>query len=128
MNKTEIYTPPHEPRLSVWLSCDPRRRDIGGFKGMTYLHKNAAYIALPGASGMPNPVLAHEAIHAACHLLRLSKLDPRLGITWPLSAAATEAAAHEETLAWLVEQIVAGGERAYEAWAAKEFMAVGGTE
>lgn len=126
MNKTEIYTPPNEPRLSVWLSCDPERKDVGGLAGQTYLHERVAYIALPGARGMNKAVLAHEAVHAACHLLRISKLDPKLGVAWPVSAAPTEADAHEETLAWLVEQITAGGIRAYESWHAKSMQTVGG--
>ena len=92
---------------------------------MTYLHERAAYIALPGEKGIDYAVLAHEAVHAAYHLLKLSKLDPKLGIAWSKQVAPTKGAAFEETVAWLVEQITAGGIRAYDAWEASQGQTVG---
>lgn len=128
MKLTEIYTPPHEPHLSVLLDCLPGFRDVAGFPGMTYLGETSAHISLAGHKGLNIPVLAHEAVHAASHLLKLSKLNPLLGVSWDKEVAPTKGAAYEETLAWLVEQIVAGGIRAYDAWQAKHLQVVGQPE
>lgn len=124
MQRTEIFTAVNEPKLSVWLSCPTDLQSVEGHEGVCYLEPSAAYIRLAGVKGLCMSVLAHEAVHAAVHLVRLSTLRPKLGISWGKKVAPTAADAHEETLAWLVEQITAGGIRAYDAWQAKQCLII----
>lgn len=124
MDKTEIFTPANEPALSVWLSCPDNLQDVQGYAGMCYLESSCAHIVLAGAKGLSAAVLAHEAVHAAVHLIRISWLRPKLGISWNKAIAPKAADAHEETLAWLVEQITAGGIRAVNAWEAKQMHTI----